>query len=74
MHQWLLDVWNTYEELGKDGSKKMVNPNGKSEDYKMDVRLLPGWMWSRALAMRGVEEQAGDRVCRRHLVGSTRAL
>lgn len=44
-HDWLLKVWSVYEEMGM-------------EENQINVTLMPGWNWSKALALF---EQEGDR-------------
>ncbi|KAF8486516.1 transcriptional repressor TCF25-domain-containing protein [Gautieria morchelliformis] len=45
--QWLLGVWDAYAnmDLGKDG------------EARFDVTILPGWCWSRALALFEKEDE-----------------
>jgi Transcriptional repressor TCF25 len=50
--QWLLGMWDAYVnmDLGKEG------------EAQFDVTILPGWCWSRALALFEKEEE-GHAVC-----------
>ncbi|KAF8318209.1 DUF654-domain-containing protein, partial [Clavulina sp. PMI_390] len=52
MNQWLLDMWVVWEQLA---TEERFTPG------RADIRLLPGWSWARALAMRNVEDEKGDR-------------
>ncbi|KIJ38688.1 hypothetical protein M422DRAFT_75928 [Sphaerobolus stellatus SS14] len=49
---WLLGVWDAYTKMGL----------GKEEtgEHRVDPTLLPGWMWSRALALFEQEGESGD--------------
>lgn len=44
---WLLSVWDTYSEMDL----------GKTGEASFDPTILPGWAWSRALALF---EQEGE--------------
>lgn len=39
--EWLLSVWDAYANMGL----------GKGGEVRFDVTILPGWCWSRALAL-----------------------
>ncbi|KAF9558199.1 DUF654-domain-containing protein [Agrocybe pediades] len=51
MHQWLLDVYDNFESRrGQEEDKK--------QNTRLDPSLLPGWAFSRALALHLSEESA----------------
>ncbi|KAH8105420.1 transcriptional repressor TCF25-domain-containing protein [Cristinia sonorae] len=47
--QWLLDVWNSYGEMGRTVTLNRIN-----------VQVLPGWAFARALALYNVESNKHD--------------
>jgi transcription factor 25 len=47
---WLLGMWNAYSKMGL----------GKGGETQFDVTMLPGWCWSRALALFEKEGEADD--------------
>lgn len=55
MHEWLLEMFNVINALEPAGNKPL--PSART-----DIRALPGWAWSRALALRHIEEQHHDHV------------
>ncbi|KAJ3498394.1 hypothetical protein NLJ89_g10226 [Agrocybe chaxingu] len=53
MHQWLLDVYDVFEERRKDFSGK--------QDTRMNPALLPGWSFARALALKVAEDATKEK-------------
>ncbi|KDQ65155.1 hypothetical protein JAAARDRAFT_28803 [Jaapia argillacea MUCL 33604] len=53
MSQWLLDVWEFYDAQAND-------PNSAYRE-RLNVTALPGWAYSRALALRMKEDSQGDK-------------
>lgn len=55
MWNWLLDMWESYDEEAQ-----------KSADWefshRFNVTALPGWAYSRALALRMKEDDEGNEV------------
>lgn len=56
MSEWLVDMWDAWQTLYDEDPSAFTGP-------QVDVRILPGWLWARALALRTIEEQSGDTVC-----------
>jgi hypothetical protein len=54
MHQWLLDAIQVWERLGGNSDEK-----GRKMDSEKVINpaLLPGWMYSRALAVKMLEDE-----------------
>lgn len=55
MNEWLIEMWDVWQKLVDEDPKSF-------SAARADIRVLPGWMWARALALRNIEEQAGDHV------------
>jgi len=60
MHQWLLEVYDVFL------SRRRNRPQEK-RDARMDPSVLPGWAYSRALALWMMEDAKKDKV-RRHFL------
>ena len=58
MHQWLLDVYDIF--LSRRCSRSQ-----EKADTRMDPSVLPGWAYSRALALWMSEDAKKDKVSRR---------
>ncbi|KAF8622426.1 hypothetical protein AX15_007010 [Amanita polypyramis BW_CC] len=54
MNQWLLDVYDVF-------SLRRLGRSQESRDTRMDPSVLPGWMYSRALALWMSEDTKKDR-------------
>ncbi|GJJ07877.1 hypothetical protein Clacol_002083 [Clathrus columnatus] len=52
-HDWLLKLWNTHEDI-----MNVQQNSSENKKRRFNVTLLPGWHWSRALALF---EQEGER-------------
>ena len=60
MNEWLLEMWDTWAIVSRE-----IGPPGPDDDFddvRVELESLPGWMWSRALAIWNVERAAGDPV------------
>jgi hypothetical protein len=53
MGRWLLDVFDHFSGL---------RSSGRHHKARVDPSLLPGWMYSRALAMRMDEDNKKEKV------------
>jgi hypothetical protein len=54
MCEWLLDMWDSYRH---------IHASGGADSSSVDVTLLPGWAYARALALRAQEDNKNDSVC-----------
>jgi len=52
MGQWLLDLWDHFDESWQEGQHR----------NRVNVSVLPGWAYARALALRAREDAAKDKV------------
>ena len=57
MHQWLLDVFDNF-------TGRQTLSNEKIHNSRLNPSLMPGWVYSRALALRISEDAAKNKVCR----------
>ena len=53
MHQWFLDAYDVFADRWSDSSEK--------PDTRLNPSLLPGWGYSRALAMKIMEDNAKQK-------------
>jgi hypothetical protein len=67
MSEWLVDMWDTWQTLYDE------DPNSFTGS-RVDIRILPGWLWARALALRTIEEQSGHTVRQTIFKGITFSL
>ncbi|KIM79562.1 hypothetical protein PILCRDRAFT_823483 [Piloderma croceum F 1598] len=51
MGQWLLDLWDYFDESWQEGQHR----------NRVNVSVLPGWAYARALALRSREDAAKDK-------------
>lgn len=61
MYEWLLEVWEIWGKVSIE-TGSTPGPDDDFEDTRIEIQFLPGWMWSRALAMWNIEKQKGDAV------------
>lgn len=54
MHKWLLEVWDLFA--------KQVSSGEDIFRGRVQVTILPGWAYARALALRIDEDTKGDKV------------
>jgi hypothetical protein len=52
MGQWLLDLWDHFDESWQESQHR----------NRVNVSVLPGWAYARALALRSREDAAKDKV------------
>ena len=52
MGQWLLDLWDHFDESWQEGQHR----------NRVNVSVLPGWAYARALALRAREDATKDKV------------
>lgn len=56
MNEWIVDMFHVFPEL-------KIQTVRSDPEVGADPRVLPGWWYSRALAVRNIEEGKGDHVC-----------
>ncbi|KDQ07759.1 hypothetical protein BOTBODRAFT_38551 [Botryobasidium botryosum FD-172 SS1] len=56
MDQWLLDMWNVWDLV-----KKEADFGPDDNDFRIELHCLPGWAYSRAVALRHLEIEKGDK-------------
>jgi len=64
MSEWLVEMWDVWQTLCDEDPSAFAGS-------RADIRLLPGWLWARAIALRTIEEQSGDTVCQTIFGGMT---
>lgn len=70
MHQWLLDTYDVFEKRLQTSGALSDSRKSQLADARLNPALLPGWAYSRALALRLSETAVKDK----SHAGSTAAL